>query len=212
MRVDRLHAGIVGGRDLRAAFLLVVVVDAADERRNQRHARFGARHGLRKAEQQRHVAVNALALELTGGADAFPRAADLDQDALAGDARLARKARSVRAPLQWIASVSKLSRASTSVETRPGTIFRISQTEIHGQVIHERLGPLRGGRRFSGFQRRDRRCGRYCGCCDTFNSSDGLVVASCGWYCRIDSRSPVSATTVVTRFKESSKDIRENNE
>src|SRR5688572_31983967 len=48
---------------------------------------------------------------------------------------------------------------------------------------------------------------RYCGCCAAFNSSDGLVVASCGVNCRIDSMSPVSATTVVNFFKESSRDM-----
>ena len=46
--------------------------------------------------------------------------------------------------------------------------------------------------------------GRYCGCCAAFSSSDGLVVASCGVNCRMASMSPVSATTVVTRFRESS--------
>jgi hypothetical protein len=36
-----------------------------------------------QTEQQRQVAVNALTLEHLGGADAFPRRGDLDQDALA---------------------------------------------------------------------------------------------------------------------------------
>ena len=126
----RLHARIVVGGNLGAALLLVVVVDAADERRDQRHARLGARHGLREAEEQRQVAVNPLALELRGGANALPRAADLDQDALAADARAARTARSARAPWRSLPAVSKLSRASTSVETRPGTIFRISRPKF----------------------------------------------------------------------------------
>ena len=46
----RLDARIVGRRNVAAAFLLVLVVDAADERRDQRHAGFRARHCLREAE------------------------------------------------------------------------------------------------------------------------------------------------------------------
>ncbi len=37
--------------------------------------------------------------------------------------------------------------------------------------------------------------------------SDGLVVASCGWYCLMDSKSPVSATMVVNFFSELSDEV-----
>ena len=74
MRVTDCTPGSSASGNLGAAFLLVVVVDAADERRDQRHAGFGAGHRLREAEEQRHVAVNAFLLELGGGANAFPRA------------------------------------------------------------------------------------------------------------------------------------------
>ena len=182
MRVTDCTPGSSAVGNVGAALLLVIVVDAADERRDQRHAGFGAGHRLREAEEQRQVAVDALAFELLGGADALPGAADLDQDPLAANARGSRRGRSARAPWRWCASVSKLSRASTSVDTRPGTIFRISLAEIDGQPIHERFGLARRRPR-----RDDRRpvsaastSGRYCGCCAAFNSSDGLVVASCG--------------------------------
>jgi hypothetical protein len=45
---------------------------AAHERRNERRARVGGGDGLREAEEQRHVAVGALALEDLRRADALP--------------------------------------------------------------------------------------------------------------------------------------------
>jgi hypothetical protein len=47
---------------------------------------FGAGNGLRQREQQRQIAVDAFLFQRLGGADAFPRGGDLDQDALAIDA------------------------------------------------------------------------------------------------------------------------------
>jgi hypothetical protein len=41
-----------------------------------------ARHGLGKAEQQRQVGVDALALQLRGGLNALPRGGNLDQHAV----------------------------------------------------------------------------------------------------------------------------------
>jgi hypothetical protein len=88
--VDARHggdAGVLRDRDvLELARRLVPVVDAPDERRDQRRAGVGAGHGLGEGEQQRHVAVDALALELLGGADPFPGARQLHQHALARDA------------------------------------------------------------------------------------------------------------------------------
>ena len=87
-----VHAGVVGA-GVRgfvpggAGALLVPVVDAADEGRDQLHAGVAAGHGLREAEQQRQVAVDAFAFQHLGGADAFPGGGDLDQHALAADAR-----------------------------------------------------------------------------------------------------------------------------
>src|SRR5436190_3576515 len=82
---DRRNARVFLGGDVAAPLLLVPVVDPADERRDQRHASLGAGHGLGKAEQKGQVAVNALALELLGGANTFPSAGDLDEDALSAD-------------------------------------------------------------------------------------------------------------------------------
>ena len=63
------------------------------------------------------------------------------------DAVPSRRARSAAAPWRCVPSVSKLRRASTSVETRPGTIFRISLPKLTARSIHERFGARRSRRR-----------------------------------------------------------------
>lgn len=50
---------------------LIPVQNAADERRNQVNARFGAGASLSKGEQQGQVTVDALFLQLRGGANAL---------------------------------------------------------------------------------------------------------------------------------------------
>ena len=138
----------------RAALLLVPVVDPADERRDQRHAGLGARHRLGEAEQQRQVAVDPSRSSRSAARMPSHVLPDLDQDAFARRcpplvepdqlARLRRRAR----------RVSKLKRASTSVETRPGTIFRISQPKFDHEPVHERLGALPPPRRAAPGDRR----------------------------------------------------------
>ena len=206
MRVTDATPGSSLARDVVDALrLLVPVVDAADERRDQRHAGLGAGHGLGEAEQQRQVAVDAFALEPLGGADAFPGAGDLDQDALARRCRPPRTARSARAPWRCVPSVSKLRRASTSVETRPGNDLEDLAAEVDEQLVHERVG-RRGlaGVAACRTASASSTSGRYCGFCAALRSSDGFVVASCGVYCAIASMSPVSATITECRFRLSS--------
>ena len=108
----------------------------------KRHAGFGARHRLREAEEQRQVAVNAFALELGGGANAFPRAADLDQDALARDAGL----------LVQADQLARLGDGAGGVEAQSRIDFRRDAAghdlqdlaaEVDGQAIHERFGARR---------------------------------------------------------------------
>src|SRR5262249_16075477 len=71
-----------------AALLLVPVVNPADEWRDQSHAGFGARNRLGEAEEQGQVAVDALPLQALGGANPFPRAGQLDENAVTADAFL----------------------------------------------------------------------------------------------------------------------------
>src|SRR5262249_4707555 len=85
---DRSNTRVFVSRDVAAALLLVPVVDAADEGRNERNAGLGAGHGLGKAEQERQIAVDALALQLFGGTNPFPGAGELDEDPLSADPRL----------------------------------------------------------------------------------------------------------------------------
>src|SRR5688572_30282751 len=71
---------------LSATLLSVPIVDAAHERRDESHAGFGASDCLGEAEQQREVAVNAFALQLFRGANAFPGTGNLYEDTLTDDA------------------------------------------------------------------------------------------------------------------------------
>ena len=70
--------------------------------------------------------MNAFFFELLRRPDSLPCACDLDQDALARNA-LRLVERDQLAALRMVPSVSKLRRGVTSVDTRPGTTFRISQ-------------------------------------------------------------------------------------
>lgn len=85
-----------------------------------------------------------VAFKFAGGLDAFPGGCDLDQNAILLDANglvegnkffrlfgqiLTQRCHSLRSivlTLAFVASLSKERRASTSVETRPGMIARIS--------------------------------------------------------------------------------------
>ena len=89
----RLHAGIVGAVVVLAGVFLVPVENAAHEGRDERDAGIGRGNGLVQAEEQRQVAVDAFLLQHFGGANALPGGSDLDQHAVAADARLRRTAR-----------------------------------------------------------------------------------------------------------------------
>ncbi len=80
-----MHSRVFGGRIIPACVFLVPVENPADERRNERDARFRACDGLMQAEEQRQIAVNALFFEHFAGANAFPCGRDLDQNAITGD-------------------------------------------------------------------------------------------------------------------------------
>ena len=83
---DGLDAGVVCAGVVLAGVLLVPVEDAADEGGDEGDLGFGAGDGLVEAEEQGHVAVDALFFEDLGGLDALPGGGELDEDALAGDA------------------------------------------------------------------------------------------------------------------------------
>ncbi len=83
---DRLHAGILGAGVVAVLALLVPVVDAPDERRDEEHPGVGAGHRLGEGEQQGQVGLDALAFQNLGGADSFPGGGDLDQHRSRSDA------------------------------------------------------------------------------------------------------------------------------
>jgi hypothetical protein len=127
--------------------LLVPVEDPSDEGGDEGDASLGAGNGLGEAEQEREVAVDArLGLELARSLDTLPGGSDLDQDPVLGDADLLVEGNegvglyTASAPdsttpnvseegltLALVAALSNERLASTSVETRPGTISRISR-------------------------------------------------------------------------------------
>mmetsp|Transcript_26344 Transcript_26344/g.67050 ORF Transcript_26344/g.67050 Transcript_26344/m.67050 type:complete len:337 (+) Transcript_26344:509-1519(+) len=79
---DRQHAGVLCGRVVAAVLGLVPVQDAAHKRGDERGARVSARGRLCKREEQRHVAVDALLLQLAARLDALPGGRNLNVDAL----------------------------------------------------------------------------------------------------------------------------------
>ncbi len=87
MVVTDCDAGVVGTVVVAAGLVLLVPVeDAADEGRDEGSLGFGGGDGLVDAEEEGHVAVDALFFEDLGGLDALPGGGELDEDALAGDA------------------------------------------------------------------------------------------------------------------------------
>ena len=98
-----------------------------------------------------------------------------------------------------VAAVSKLRRASTSVDTRPGMVFKISQPK---RTNRWSITTSSGWPRCAATASASR--GAYSGFCTAFKIKDGLVVASCGWNWANCLKSPVSATTVVNCLRASS--------
>mmetsp|Transcript_22173 Transcript_22173/g.54544 ORF Transcript_22173/g.54544 Transcript_22173/m.54544 type:complete len:386 (+) Transcript_22173:594-1751(+) len=79
-----LHTGVLVASVLRLVLVvgLVPVEDASDEGRDECGFGLGARNGLAEAEEQSHVAVDALRFEFLARLDALPRRGHLDQNAL----------------------------------------------------------------------------------------------------------------------------------
>ena len=83
-----LDAGVLGRREIFAGALLIPVQNPAHEGRDQFGFGLGAGDGLRQGEEQRHIAIDSFALKDFGGANAFPRGSDFNQDPLARNAVL----------------------------------------------------------------------------------------------------------------------------
>lgn len=141
--------------------------------------------------------MNSFLLELPGSLDTFPRTRNLDKDALLINSsllvhcdefvgchiavRLSTRVQNERQreliPLEIVASVSKERRASTSVETTPGTIPRISTPKLTASrsSVFWRSFP-----NFFPYEIASFTSSSYSGSWAAASSNDGFVVASVG--------------------------------
>jgi len=110
-------------------------VDAAHERRDQRHAGVCASYRLREAEQQGKVAVDAFALECLRGADALPGAGQLDQHALARDPGLGVERDQVARPGKAAIDVERQIRIDLGRDAAFGVLEDLA-AEIHRELGH----------------------------------------------------------------------------
>src|SRR5690606_4290414 len=104
------------------------------------------RHRLREAEEQREITVNALFLEPLGGANALPRAADLDQHALAIDARALVKLDELPRLVDRPLDVEAVARVDLRRDAA-GDELQDLGAEVHRELVHEALGACFGVRR-----------------------------------------------------------------
>ena len=102
--------------------LLVPVEDAAHERRDQRHLRLGAADRLGKPKSSVMLQWMPSFSQLLGRPDALPGGGELDQHALAPDARLFVPPMRSCARQWWPRFVGQAS--IDLVDTRPGIIFK----------------------------------------------------------------------------------------
>ncbi len=78
---DGRDAGVLIDRDFFTAVLgFVVIVNAADEWRDESDFGFGAGYGLGKTKEQSEIAVDAFLLEFFGSFDTFPSAGYFDEN------------------------------------------------------------------------------------------------------------------------------------
>src|SRR6185503_17819355 len=83
---DGLHAWVVGSGVVLASVFLVPIEDATNKWADKGDLCLSARDRLMHAEEQRHVAVDALALEDFGSLDALPGRGKFDEHPLARNA------------------------------------------------------------------------------------------------------------------------------
>lgn len=126
--------------------LLVPIQNSTDKGRDERNASLSTGDGLSESEEEGEVAVDTVvSLQFSRGLNTFPRRSDFDEDSFLVDSELLVESDQLvglshrvvsglqrlnegqrERTLALVAFLSKESRASTSVETRPGTRARIS--------------------------------------------------------------------------------------
>jgi len=212
---DRLNTGVLLLGVLLLGGSLVPVKDAANEGRNEVGVRLSSGDGLDKREHEGQVGVDAVVpLQDLGGLDTLPCRRDLDENALLANSLLLVQLREVRfagiggligdiltsmmrRALLTEAFVSKEKRASTSVETLPGTMFRISLpnwTRRLSSVASTWSSMLSAW--FLPQATAASMSFAYSGFLEAARIREGLVVASWGLYLSMVAKSPESQTTV----------------
>jgi hypothetical protein len=153
-----------------------------------------------QAEEQRQVAVNAFLLQHLGGANAFPRGSDLDEDAVAANACLVVFGNDLCGLRDGGFGVVRQARVDLGGDAA-GNDGQNLLAEGDGQALEGQIGHVLVCRAFAEFVAGSfstpSTMGWYCGSCAAAVISEGLVVASCGRNFSIESISPVSATTTV---------------
>lgn len=110
----------------------------------------------------------------------------------------------MRRAFSTLCSMLKLKRASTSVDTFPGTIFRISLPNCTSKL--SRVASTCSSMVLPFFLPNSTAASMsfaYSGFLEAARMSEGLVVASCGLYLSMVAKSPLSQTTVYTEQKNS---------
>ena len=212
---NRLDTGVLLLGVLLLGGSLVPVKNATNEGRNEESAGLSSGDGLDEREHKGEVGVDAVVpLEDLSSLDALPCRGNLDQNALLANALLLVQLRIVSSPslhtrindlltsmmrraLLTEAFVSKEKRASTSVETLPGTTFRISfpnwtrrlsnVASTWSSMLSACCLPHATAASISF---------AYSGFLEAARISEGLVVASWGLYLSMVAKSPESQTTV----------------
>ncbi len=200
-RGDGLDAGVVGAVVVAVGLVLLVPVEnAAYEGRDEGGLGFGGGDGLVDAEEEGHVAVDALFFEDLGGLDALPCGGELDEDAVAGDAGLVVHGDDVaglRDGLFGVVGEAGVDlggdAAGDDVEDLEAEGYVEMLEGLLGEVCSEALGPAS----LRACLRTPSTMGWYSGFSEAAAMREGLVVASCGLNCLIALMSPVSETTVV---------------
>jgi hypothetical protein len=214
--LDRLDTGVLLLGVLLLGGGLVPVKDTANEGRNEESAGLSSSDGLDLREHEGEVGVDSvLGLEDLGGLDALPCRCYLDENALLADTLLLVQLRIVSAgqctetvqltsmmcrALFTEASVSKEKRASTSVETFPGMILRISfpnwtrRLSNVASTCSSMSLPC-----FLPYSTAASISLAYSSFLDAARIKEGLVVASWGWYLAMVAKSPESQTTTCAK-------------
>ena len=162
---------------------------------------FGGGDGLMHAEEEGHVAVDALFLEDLGGADTLPGGGELDEDALAGDAGLVVLGDDVVGGGDGALGVVGEAGVDLGGDAAGDDVENLAAEgdgeRLEGQFRDLLVGRPWGPASLRAWVRTSSTMDWYSGLPAAAAMSDGLVVESVGLNSWMELMSPESATTVV---------------